>query len=78
MYEPPSSPGSLTVGRVARLAPYFVLGPISGPLTAGVVVNLRDGRPFLASMYGFLLASWLLLTPLEVAHWLPISAARFF
>jgi hypothetical protein len=41
-------------------------------LTAGVVVNLRGGRPFLASMYGFLLASWLLLTPLWVAHQLPM------
>jgi hypothetical protein len=63
---------------VARLAPYFVLGPISGPLTAGVMVNARGGRPVLASMYGFLLASWLLLAPLEVAHWLPESVARFF
>jgi hypothetical protein len=41
-------------------------------LTAGVVVNLRDGHPFLASMYGFLLASWLLLTPLWVAQQLPM------
>lgn len=61
-----------SIASVARVAPYLVLGPISGPLTAGVVVNLRDGRPFLASMYGFLLASWLLLTPLWVAQQLPM------
>jgi hypothetical protein len=80
MHDAPSSPSSRphSVGRVARLAPYFILGPISGPLTAGVVVNMRGGRPVLASMYGFLLASWLLLAPLEVMHWLPISAARLF
>lgn len=72
------APSSRTVSRVARLAPYFVLGPISGPLTAGVMVNVRGGRPVLASMYGFLLASWLLLAPLEVVHWLPASGAHFF
>lgn len=77
MDQAPSSPSSRTrVGRVARLAPYFVLGPISGPLTAGIVVNLRGGRPVLAAMYGFLLASWLLLAPLEVAHLLPASVAH--
>jgi len=80
MHDAPSSPSSrrLSVGKVARLAPYFVLGPVSGPLTAGVMVNLRGGRPVLASMYGFLLASWLLWAPLEVMHWLPISVARLF
>jgi hypothetical protein len=55
-----------------RLGPYLILGPVSGPLTAGVVNNLRGGRPFLASMYGFLLASWLFFGPLEVAYALPI------
>jgi hypothetical protein len=61
-----------------RIAPYLVLGPVSGPLTAGVVVNFRDGHPVLASMYGFLLASWLILVPVAVAHILPASLARWF
>jgi hypothetical protein len=80
MYDAPRSPSprTVSVGRVARLAPYFILGPISGPLTAGVMVNLRGGRPVLASMYGFLLASWLLWAPLEVVHWLPAGVAHFF
>jgi len=61
----------------ARIAPFFILGPVSGPLTAGVVVNMRGGRPFLASMYGFLLASWLFLAPVEVAHLLPATLAHW-
>lgn len=80
MREAPNtrSSGPIGVARVARLAPYLILGPVSGPLTAGVVVNWRGGRPFLASMYGFLLASWLLLAPLEVAHFLPVTAGHLF
>jgi hypothetical protein len=60
-----------------RIAPYLALGPVSGPLTAGVVVNLRGGRPVLAGLYGFLLASWLFLAPVEVAQLLPASLARW-
>jgi hypothetical protein len=37
-----------------------------------VVNNLRGGRPFLASMYGFLLASWLVVESLELTHIGPI------
>lgn len=51
-----------------RLAPYLLLGPVSGPLTAGVVNNLRGQRPFLASMYGFLLVTWLAVESLELTH----------
>lgn len=63
---------------VLRLAPYFVLGPVSGPLTAGVVVNYRDGRPVLASLYGLLLGLWVVVAPLETAQLLHTSLARFF
>jgi hypothetical protein len=70
--------GAVTTAQVVRLAPYMILGPISGPLTAGVVVNFRGGRPFLASMYGFLLTSWLLLAPLELIRFLPVDVAHFF
>ena len=31
--------------RWARVAPFLVFGPISGPLMAGVVFNFREGRP---------------------------------
>jgi hypothetical protein len=66
----------LGAGRVARLAPFFVLGPISGPLTAGVVLNLRDRRPVLASLYALTLSLWLTLGPLEVARAFGSSMAR--
>ena len=69
--------GVASVARAARLAPYMILGPISGPLTAGIIVNMRGGRPFLATMYGFLLSSWLLLAPIELVHLLPLGVAHF-
>ncbi|HEY2177820.1 MAG TPA: hypothetical protein VGH15_04500 [Caulobacteraceae bacterium] len=59
------------------LAPFFVLGPISGPLTAGVVLNLRGGRPVLASLYGLALGLWIVIAPAELAHLLP-ATVRFF
>jgi hypothetical protein len=58
----------LGAGRLTRLAPFFALGPISGPLAAGVVLNLKDRRPVLAFLYGLSLSLWLTLAPLEVAH----------
>jgi hypothetical protein len=66
----------LGAGRVARLAPFFALGPISGPLAAGVILNLRDGRPVLASLYGLTLSLWLTLAPLEFAQTFGASLAR--
>ena len=49
--------------RVARLAPFFLLGPISGPFLAGVVFNFRGGRPVLGSLYATALVLWTLLLP---------------
>lgn len=66
----------LGAGRIARLAPFFVLGPISGPLTAGIVLNLRGGRPVLAGLYSLQLALWLTLGPLEIAHAIGPSFGR--
>lgn len=53
--------------RWKRLAPFFLLGPISGPLAAGVVFNFREGRPILATMYAVALAELTLLLPVIVA-----------
>ena len=64
----PSFVQRLGAGRFARLAPYFALGPISGPLTAGIVINFRGGRPILASLYSVMLTLWLTLGPLQIAH----------
>lgn len=72
---PPSAADSIAV---PRWAPYLALGPISGPLTAGVVLNLRDGRPLLASLYVLLQGLWLLEASLWAAHMLPASLAHLF
>lgn len=53
--------------RVKRLAPYFLIGPISGPLLAGVVINFREGRPVLGAMYSIALAQYAFLLPLVTA-----------
>lgn len=47
-----------------RLAPFMLLGPITGPLVAGVVLNLKDRRPVLAGLYAVLLIELTLAAPL--------------
>ena len=54
--------------RFRRLAPFFLAGPISGPLLAGVVLNFKEGRPVLGSLYAVLLA--------EVTVFLPLITAK--
>jgi hypothetical protein len=58
----------VAVSRFKRLAPYFLVGPISGPLLAGVVINFRGGRPVLASLYAIALVEFTVCLPLIVAH----------
>jgi hypothetical protein len=55
------------VSRFKRLAPYFLVGPISGPLLAGVVINFRGGRPVLAALYGIALIQYAILLPALIA-----------
>jgi hypothetical protein len=57
------------VSKFRRIAPYFLIGPISGPLVAGVVINWRDGRRVLAGMYGVVLAQYLILLPMLTTHY---------
>jgi hypothetical protein len=56
------------LSRIKRLAPYFLVGPISGPLLAGVVINFRGGRPVLGSLYAIALAEVTICLPIIVAH----------
>lgn len=56
------------MSRFKRLAPYFLVGPISGPLLAGVVINFRGGRPVLAGLYAIALVQYTILLPTLVAH----------
>ena len=55
------------MSRFKRLAPYFLIGPISGPLFAGVVVNLKGGRPVLAALYTIALIQYVVLLPAVAA-----------
>lgn len=55
------------MSRFKRLAPFFLVGPISGPLLAGVVFNFRGGRPVLAGLYAVALVEYTLLLPVVVA-----------
>jgi hypothetical protein len=55
------------MSRFRRLAPYFIIGPISGPLLAGVVINFKEGRPILAGLYSVALVQWAIFLPALVA-----------
>jgi hypothetical protein len=54
--------------RLKRLAPYLVVGPISGPLLAGVVLNFQSGRPVLGSLYAVALTQYAVLLPAVAAQ----------
>lgn len=56
------------MSRLKRLAPYFLVGPISGPLLAGVVLNFQGGRPVLGGLYAVALAQYAVLLPVVAAH----------
>ena len=53
--------------RFKRLAPFFLAGPISGPLLAGVVLNFKEGRPVLGCLYAILLTEVTIFLPLVTA-----------
>jgi hypothetical protein len=59
------------LARIKRLAPYLLLGPVSGPLVAGIVHNFRGGRPVLGSMYAVLLLEFIYLLPVLSAKYIP-------
>jgi hypothetical protein len=58
----------LAMTRLRRLAPYLIIGPISGPLLAGVVTNFRAGRPLLGALYALALVEYLVLLPIVAAR----------
>lgn len=56
------------MSRFRRLAPYFLLGPLTGPFVAGVVINLQRGNRVLAGLYAIaVLETVFLLPPTVVA-----------
>ena len=56
------------MSRFKRLAPFFLAGPISGPLLAGVVFNFREGRPVLGTLYAIALVEMTILLPVITAN----------
>jgi hypothetical protein len=55
------------MSRFRRLAPYLLLGPLTGPLVAGVVINLQKGNKLLAGLYAVAAAEMTFLLPPTVA-----------
>lgn len=56
------------MSRLKRIAPFLLIGPISGPLLAGVVFNFRGARPVLGSLYAVALVQYTILLPLVAAQ----------
>jgi len=53
--------------KLKRLAPYLLLGPITGPLCAAMVHHYRGGRPVLATLYGIAMVEIIVLLPVITA-----------
>jgi hypothetical protein len=47
----------------ARIAPFFLIGPVSGPLLAGAVFSFREGKPVRGSLYAVALVAFVVLLP---------------
>lgn len=56
------------MSRFKRMAPYLLLGPVTGPLAFGLVASLRDRHPILAALYALAILEFWLVTPLLVAR----------
>lgn len=54
--------------RVLKFAAYAALGPITGPLVAGMIRNWRSGDRILAGLYVVALASVYVLLPVAAAQ----------
>ena len=63
--DQPPAPKALS--RFKTIAPYLLLGPISGLLVYGAVYNFRDGRPIIAGLYGVALVAFSIGLPYVVA-----------
>lgn len=50
-------PFETVMSTFRRLAPWLLLGPISGPLAEGVYRNFRARNPLLASLYALAVAA---------------------
>ena len=53
--------------RIGELTAYASMGPVSGPLAAGMVRSLRNRRPVLAGLYAVALVEAFFLLPYLLA-----------
>jgi hypothetical protein len=58
---------SVVMQFLKRLAPYMLLGPISGPLTAASVHYFKKGEPVMGALYVMVTAEIFFLLPILVA-----------
>jgi hypothetical protein len=49
--------------RWARVAPFFLIGPVSGPLLAGAIFSFREGKPVRGALYTIALVAFVVLLP---------------
>jgi len=56
------------IGRLKYIAPFLLLGPLTGPLVAGLFASLSAQRPFMVFIYA--------LGLIEVAVGLPTILAK--
>ena len=54
--------------RFGRVAPFLLIGPVSGPLLAGAIFSFREGRPVRGSLYAAALAAFVVLLPTLTVH----------
>jgi hypothetical protein len=64
--DPVSEEPRKRFSRLRKIAPFLLLGPISGPLAAGVVFNFREGRPVLGTLYAIALVEIAIVLPYVV------------
>jgi hypothetical protein len=60
------SRGMDRLGRFLRLAPWFALGPVTGPLAAACFSDLRTGRPVRATVWFSLAVTFWIGGPMMV------------
>jgi hypothetical protein len=60
--------------RLMRVAPFLILGPLTGPLVAGLLSNLKKGRHVMGGFYAFGIVEVLLGLPAILVRELSILA----
>jgi len=62
--------------RMPTWIAYAALGPVSGPLAAGVVRNWRKGERVLAAFYAVAMVEFFVLAPVALDHLASVAGLR--